>query len=565
MVIWNFLRFVANSLLGGPGLSSVPKGKGKTKASKTTSKKSSTDKDSASSDKETASVRTKAKTPAAKIVPPTPLTEPDQPKTQEFVIGARSNFKSATIDDAGICSRCTPQIPENHDSDLFIDLGIDFGTRYTKVCFRDSDSNQTTIVTFDQGDACLEQALIPSQLAILDRGEILTGLTSHEWENNKWPIVKIIDFIKMRLAYLDLPQEGSSWPPHIEELDGPETIENLSAYFLSRLIVRSRNWIQFSYPDLFKNRSATWVLKVGAPVEYWQGPAISRFERVLKLAWALSFSPSVLGADMLTLPHLRKCVNHVREWVDQHPNLDCSAKPEIAAAVWSHIRAAGSREGFFVLFDVGEGTTEGASFRFYREAGENKISFYSGLVKPLGVASLTHQMKDELEINDEIVKRHLLTWSVDSQNGSYSRLSQSETRHRLQRLVASVVVDGCHLYRQVRPYMWKDEIGSKLGIFMGGGGGRIPFYRDAIVATHTDFGHQQASIKPYDLHPVPIPKDLSMRTLEPGVFDRFAIAYGLSIPDGVFPEFDFPDEGDAPSSPSTRPSPPDYADTKDLC
>jgi len=113
--------------------------------------------------------------------------------------------------------------------------------------------------------------------------------------------------------------------------------------------------------------------------------------------------------------------------------------------------------------------------------------------------------------------------------------------------------------------MWEEEIGPKLGIFMGGGGGQIPFYRDAIVSTHADFNHQSADINPYDLRPMPVPKDLSMRNLGAGVFNRFAIAYGLSIADGEFPEFEFPSEEDAPSPRHNHSDPMDYDDTKDAC
>ena len=52
----------------------------------------------------------------------------------------------------------------------------------------------------------------------------------------------------------------------------------------------------------------------------------------------------------------------------------------------------------------------------------------------------------------------------------------------LQRLVGTVVFRGCNLYQKIRPHMWERKIGPKLGnfFFMGGGGGQIPFYRDAI-------------------------------------------------------------------------------------
>ncbi|MBD1871881.1 hypothetical protein H6F75_00150 [Nodosilinea sp. FACHB-131] len=562
MNFWNFI----SSLFDLSRSASSSSTSSKSKQSKSAASKSKTA-DSQQSSSTTAPPATPVETFAkAKVKSPTTRTDPIASSIPNIEIGAYSTFSPVSIDDAGICLRCTPEIPNGDDADLFIDLGIDFGTRYTKVCFRNSDSNQTSIVTFDNGSVNLEQALVSSQIAILDRGEILTGLTSNEWEASQWPITTTIGFIKMRLAYLDLPQDNPHWPPSVDALDSSETIENLSAYFLGRLIARSRNWIQTTQPDLFKKRKVGWVLKVGAPVEYWHGPAIDRFERVLKLAWALSFTPMVRGGDMVTLPQLNQCMNHVRVWVEQHPDLDCFAKPEIAAAVWAHIRAVGSREGFFVFSDVGEGTTEGASFRFYRDNGEDRISFYSGFVRSLGVATLSQQLQDELALDSKAVRDALLSWNLSSDNANQKNILKSQTRKYFQRIVASVIVTGFNRYRSACPHLWKSEIGSILKVFLGGGGSQISFFRHGVESTYTDFGHQRSipDLPPYKTDNVPEPEDLDLQNLDTSAFNRFSIAYGLSIAEGQFPEFDFPDDTDFPKPPP-RPELNNHSDMKDFC
>jgi hypothetical protein len=252
----------------------------------------------------------------------------------------------------------------------------------------------------------------------------------------------------------------------------------------------------------------------------------------------------------------------VRDWVQQQPELDCFAKPEIAAAVWSHIQAVGSREGFFVFFDVGEGTIEGTSFRFYRDQGESRIDFYSGFVKPLGVAALVQQLADELGLDADTVRQHVLSWSAKSPNGVQTKILGSITRRQLQQLVGHVVHGGCWLYRQVRPFAWKEEIGPQLDIFMGGGGGQIDFYKRAIKETHADFKHESVDIPPYKLLLVPKHTDLEMRNLSDRHFNRFAIAYGLSIQDGEFPEFNFPSDADKPNPPPRGPRPDNYDDSR---
>jgi hypothetical protein len=568
MSIWTLLRSIKESLLHSstaPPQPSAPKTK-TAKYAQVTPPKQATPQAPVSSHAATPTAAVKndsSPAPQSKAIPKLAPLPPQPIATETFPPGVYTPFVGVEIDSKGIQCRCTPEIPDIDDDAIFIDIGIDFGTRYTKICFQNRDEKEPRVVTFDYGSPCLDQALILSQIAILERGEILTGLTSKEWENSQWPIKTKINFIKMYLAALDIPQSETDWPPNIKECDEPEKVENLAAYFLSRLIVRSRNWVKSTYPDLFKNRSATWSLQVGAPVEYWQGPAIDRFEYVLKLAWALSFTSLGREADLITLSQLNDCMVTIRDWVRQNPDLDCSAKPEIAGAVWSHIRATGSKEGFFILFDVGEGTIEGAAFRFFREDGEKKISFYSGFVKPLGVAALTHQLSQELGREYNVMRKQLLAFSSQDKTDQFPSIKVSQTRKRLQQLVGQVVMRGCGLYKKIHPYGWKEEVGPKLGIFVGGGGGQISFYRDAIMSTYVDFNHNRAGIKPYDLRSIPVPAKLTMSKLERNVFNRFAIAYGLSIPYGEFPEFDFPDASDIPPSRWEPVKPDNHEDGKD--
>jgi len=102
-----------------------------------------------------------------------------------------------------------PQLPSAQDFNLEINLGIDFGTGFTKVCFRDLASDRSEVVTFSETDEIdLEQALLSTKVAILEDGTLLTGLTAAEWAQNKQPIQKTIEFIKMRLAHLDLPEQA---------------------------------------------------------------------------------------------------------------------------------------------------------------------------------------------------------------------------------------------------------------------------------------------------------------------------------------------------------------------
>lgn len=448
------------------------------------------------------------------------------------------------------CLDCVPQMPTtacaNSSNSLAIELGIDFGTRYTKVCFHNSITGQIDVVRFAIDPAEVNQALILSQIGTLKNGNIITGLTASEWDHQQPKLEHTIDFLKMRLAHLDPHKIGGNWLKENTLARSSEAIENLSAYFLSNIIIRSQYWIRQQYPDLFRNRVAIWTLNVGVPVSYCEGPATARFEKTLKIAWALSYSPKVRSMAPLTLDQLHRCVGQVRLWMEENKDytFDCFARPEIAAAVSAHIQAERSREGFYVFFDVGDGTVEGAAFRYYQKQGEPQIDFYAGSVEPLGVGAFIEQLCDELKISPEAV---LACLHQQNQSPEHRSIHSSKAKHKFQCLVASIVMDGCDKHDQMREYQAVDDRGDRLRIFVGGGGGNLAFYRDAVKSTHSEFHQGSCDIPEYRLYKVRCPENLNMGNIPKAAFSRFSIAYGLSIPYDDFLQFDCPDDPESGS------------------
>jgi HPt (histidine-containing phosphotransfer) domain-containing protein len=436
-----------------------------------------------------------------------------------------------------------PQLPSTQDFTLEINLGIDFGTGFTKVCFRDLGSDRSEIVTFTETDeADLEQALLCTKVAILNDGTLLTGLTVAEWAESKQPIQKTIEFIKMRLAHLDLPEVAEWRLDQVPELDDPETVENICAYFLSTVITRTQEWIQQKRADLFINQTTRWSLNTGVPVEYCDSPALARFQRVLSLAWLLANTPS--SQQLLTINSLNQLGSHLRQWMQHNHDepLDCFTTPEISAAVWSFLSSRQAEEKFYTFFDFGDGTLDGTAFRFWREnEGELKVDFYIGQVRPLGVTAFTQQTASELQTTPEAVRQALLDWQPAIGTDLCSNMHLCQTRRQVQQLIAAVVIGGRNQHRENRGLVANDEIGSQLEIFVGGGGGHNPFFEGAVEATHDDF-HRNAEVPPYRIRRIPVPDNLSMNGLASKEFHRFAVAYGLCIPGWEGPEIRLPSE-----------------------
>ncbi len=415
---------------------------------------------------------------------------------------------------------------------LSLNLGIDFGTSFTKVCFRDIGRDRSEVVTFAEGQAHLEEALLPTKIGILADGSLLAGLTAAEWEVLEQPLQTSIEYIKMRLADLDISQESERWRlERFPELDRPDMVENLCAYYLSWVMARAQSWIRLNKPELVENQKVEWSANVGVPVAYCDSPAIARFEKVLFLAWLLVNEPQT---ERFTLESLSEHLNRLRSQIDE--TIDCHAIPEISAEVWSCLNSREFDDGFYTFFDVGCGTLDGVSFRYWRDRGEPKVDFYSGLVKPFGVSAITQSLAAELNLPPVRIKN-----TIFNGNGSPSiQLNPTQSRRQIQRLVGEVVIDGYQRHGTHRP-IFKDAVcQSGLNVLIGGGGGWTDFYQRAILDTHADFRQNTAGIPSYIQRNIPIPKDLTMNGLTLQEFHRFSVAYGLSIPAGEAPEVRLP-------------------------
>ncbi|MBE9011749.1 hypothetical protein IQ250_16210 [Pseudanabaenaceae cyanobacterium LEGE 13415] len=430
-----------------------------------------------------------------------------------------------------------PDTPEETDEleILALNLGIDFGTSFTKVCFRDIVNDRSEIVTFSDEATNLDEALLPTKIAILPDGRLLTGLTASEWQQHENADFSIVEFIKMRLAHFDLPQSSGNWK--FEQIEGAteaEAIEDLCAYYLSRVISRTQAWIRRNKAELILNQKVEWSANVGVPVEYCDSKAIDRFRKVLSLAWLLSNEPQT---EVITLQNLHAQLQPLRAKLET-AQIDCHAVPEIAAEVWSLINSREADTGFYVLFDVGDGTLDGCSFQYRNDQGEKKVDFYFGKVNPLGVTAFSQSLAAELGVTEIDVKQTLFGDSKRFAN----QIRASKSRKAIQQLVARVVLDGTDLYKEHGFQLMPHGIKRPLDIRIGGGGGQTAFYQTAIVNTYQDFQHSKRGIPEYKLASLPTPKDLDTNGIDSQEFYRFAVAYGLSIPQGEQPDTRLPSE-----------------------
>ena len=445
---------------------------------------------------------------------------------------------------------------------LHFNLGIDFGTSFTKVCYRDVGAEESGVVLAD-GDG-IEGALIPSLVGVDANGSISWG---RQVDTGNGSTVR---YLKMLLA--DNKISGALPENDRFDLRRKKAIKALSAYFLSQIIIEAKGWILGNETERTRGREISWSANVGVPVEHCNSSKFKTFREVLGVAWELVKRDLV--SDTVEDAILEYEV--IRGGLDLERS-DCHATAEIAAAVQSFITSREAQPGVYLYFDIGGGTLDGVGFKFSRSQGRPKIDFHSGKVEPLGVEAVSHHSG----ITDS---RKVYTGLHDDPIPDWLSGELKEFRQSIQRLVARVVMDAKpknrdewtqgHLMRSLPK--WKrtativNSSKSPVPVFVGGGGAGSLWYQQVVLSTHGDHSLKNAGIPPFHLAGVPVPSDFDMRGLVDNEFSRLSISYGLSIAPGEGPEVKLPSElGNRLERPSPEPSSPrpkpivDYMDSKD--
>jgi len=459
---------------------------------------------------------------------------------------------------------------------LDLNLGIDFGTRYTKVCIRDTvtEGGQSWVVQAGNASSALNRALILSQIGIDQKGRIHAGLTQEEWQSLNLNYVTEVDYIKMRLAHLDIGQTESRWySPHIDNLLNyglsiEDILENICAFFLFKVIQRSQAWFSENQKNLLKNRTVEWGVQIGVPVAYWDSPALSRFEKVLRLAWHLMENP--LPNDSFEL--VNSTLMDLKGKIDLE-EIPCCAIPEVAAAISSFTSSRQVQLGVYSFFDVGGGTIEGVSFHFYRDRNSyRRIDFYTALVEPLGVNSIAKKIVDQFPSLRETSVEKSILFNGDSILKSIQRLSNNYRSSRKKKgwhiankheaiyelveddlnynhlntfFVQTLILSQRWIHTQVAQVFLQffkkaKSYSGQPFLFLSGGGKASPYYQDTIQSTYEAFAMKSRKIPRYQYLDLPVPDDCLMGDLEPDHFHRFTVAYGLSIPDYEYPKIALP-------------------------
>jgi len=410
-------------------------------------------------------------------------------------------------------------------------LGIDFGTRFTKVALNLPHIDQRRVLSLSEDTG----KLFPSRILIDDSGHAVPP--DHTWIQQGGTQ---IEYLKMRLAR----PAGEAFRENIELHGLPlqKLIPCLSALFLAGIIRQAQAAAMKAFPvEMSLGRTINWRANVGVPVKYHDSPEITAFQDVCGVAWLWKDrAPESIQLATL-LNDYKSSLASLPEPIERA----IQVAPELTAALAHFGENRNTAEGMYALFDIGGGTVDGTVFRLIRAEGRVRFSIFSAEVADVGTMVVARQAAQRFgaaanDIERAIVLNEALPAPVD--------LSDAATVKMIQCLFARVIITAKKTAGPAafsgqleagKPRWVSDLVGRDpiVPVFLAGGGARSRWYSSIFERTHKDFNQQRAGIGGYAMRLLPPPPQY----IEDD-YPRFLIANGLSAERLLFQEYRLPSQ-----------------------
>jgi len=405
---------------------------------------------------------------AVREPPPASISDADRSRLEELL---RAGAHSSTAD----------------GEELFVILGLDFGTSSTKMIVR---------LPYEAGEPTIA---IPAPVPCRSGGDPYlwqTVLWLLDGTFRPWPEAKAMVLNSLKQGLIQGRSETA--------ISGSEATVAVSraqagVAYLAFVIRYVRGWLLRNRPGLFRGRKPVWFVNLGMPTASYDDLKLAEpYRRIGAAALQLAKidSPVTVEAAQLFLddPHIVQA----GESEEAAERLGVAVFPETAAEMTGFAKSIRNAPGLYLLIDVGAMTLDACMFRLNQNANTGHLyAFMAAQVRPLGVDSF-HWFLAEGKTEPEFVQQCDRTL----------RTVVWYTKGR----------------RDPRAANWKP--GHDVPVFLTGGGAANRLHRD-IVASLGPWLKQYAHNDGIRLLELPVPTAIELA--EPlQDFGRMGVAWGLS-------------------------------------
>jgi len=451
----------------------------------------------------------------------------------------------------------TSPVHERKDP-YFIQIGLDFGTSYSKGVCRDMMTNKAWVHIHPKYQDQELPFLIPSALIIKNNRIFhFEDTRTHYPENGLYHLKSALVLAANR--HLDdpllTPYRNAVRLKNSNQF--PAFIQTCAIYFLAGVLGEIRKQLRERFPGFGALPDDYMAINLAIPVEDAQQPVISRlYHRILCESWQLSDQLS--GHPNIHLKELISLRKNIR--VNKNPALDeaCFIYPEVSANVQGFVRSRVSSPGMYLFSDTGGGTVDQGVFIFTRQDNKEHLTYLTGRVLRFGSSQIERHAAETCGKTDCL---SLENWRKRKERDEdYPELKEA------QDWICNELNRGteCTLALAKEKLFVKEQLNDIRVIFSGGGHCEYP-YKTAVMNPFSGHLFRQ-TIYP-DVIGMPVPRDLELKSRETKWMRRLNVAYGLSFEKSELAPFTYPKDVRNPTPDEIwKPrKPTGHAPTKDEC
>jgi hypothetical protein len=429
--------------------------------------------------------------------PPAPAVSPASVKPSRASLPERES----TLHAKAVASSRTPL------ADLC--LGIDFGTRFTKVAAGSKVLDRREVLALGPDD----KRLIASVLHRDASGRF------HPPDVPCLAPTATVNYLKMRMA-----------DPGSASFDGDDgqcrfsvfEFEALAAFYVAGIIRMSRSAVrlQFGLPPA---REIRWSCNVGVPVKHCDGEVVDRFRRMARAAWDWSNSvPEPI--DLASLVAAYRARQDLPDVGDVH------VAPELTGALAAFGEDPNTAEGLYALFDIGGGTVDGSVFEITK-SGRMKLRIIASNVASLGTIAVARHLAGSNGGNIEAIERTLLFSDPTAALSNGAEMAKplqmlafqliARSRQQMGSQLFSAAIYGTSSEKPKYPDLLAPY--PDVPLLLSGGGAGSKWYQRHLAATDKHFKVNQYGVGNFKIHVLPRPPDNVVVD-----YHRFVVALGLA-------------------------------------
>lgn len=416
-------------------------------------------------------------------------------------------------------------------------IGLDFGTSATKAVVRLLPGGPAYAVPLGDRTGARCAYLAMTRLWIGPKG----AMSLNDNGEGRWA-----DDLKVRLMeepFRAIQAQGLS--------DDARPVD-LAAAYLALTLRRVFSWFEAKLRPGLGPVGVRWSMNLGIPVQNYDSEDVkSAFLAAARAAWRLARQSGAVDIGCAA-----RVVEQAANDADTPAEEEIHVVPEVAAGVASYARSRLRRAGAHLFIDIGATTLDSSMFLLAEADDGLKYVFLSADVNSaLGALRLHRHRADELrqlalacvDTSDPLAPIPQRARNCIPDDTQLSYIDETFTKKCVVNLGG--VIYRAKLKAPNEISVRDDGPSEPINVMISGGGAFHRLYQEVIRragANAASGGGQGLRVRPFRVVTIPKVADLHPTDLSPEIWQRLAIAYGLSyryddigeyVPPSAVPDF----------------------------